>query len=261
MQAENFRLDDYLRRIGFIGTPRADLATLVELMQRQLRSVPFENLDVQAGRPVSIVPEDIVTKIVPTNRGGYCYEVNSLFAMALEAIGIPYSLAGARPMSYPTRRPRTHMVVLARLEDKTWLCDTGYGGLSLRQPLDLGVLDTTVVQDHDSYRLIRNDEDYVVQAMISGDKGHGDPSSWGNAYSFNLSPFELVDFVPANYYNSTHPDALFVQKLVIMRHTETGRHILAGSMLKSFEAGVMMVRNVPGDEISGVVRELFGLEL
>lgn len=52
-------------------------------MHHQLRAVPFENLDVQAGKIVSLVPEEIVEKIIDRNRGGYCYEVNGIFAMAL----------------------------------------------------------------------------------------------------------------------------------------------------------------------------------
>ena len=256
MQAQNFRLDDYLKRIGFAGTLKADLDSLTRLMQGQLRNVPFENLDVQAGKLVSIKPEDIVAKIIPTNRGGYCYEVNSLFAMALTAIGIPYTLLGARPMSYPTKWARTHMVILAAVDGQRYLCDAGYGGLSLRQPLNLAVLDTPVQQDHDTYRLIHDGDDYVVQAIIAGDK-----SEWGNLYSFNTSPFELVDFVPANYYNSTHPDAVFVQKLLLVRHTATGRHILAGHSLKSFEDGVMTIRSVHPDELAATVQNLFGLEL
>ena len=256
MQAENFRLDDYLKRIGFEGAPKADLDSLTRLMQGQVRSVPFENLDVQAGKLVSIKPEDIVAKIVPTTRGGYCYEVNSLFAMALAAIGIPYSIAGARPMSYPTKWARTHMVILAEVEGERYLCDAGYGGLGLRQPLNLATLDTPVQQDRDTYRLIRDGDDYIVQAIISGDK-----AEWGNAYSFNTSPFDLVDFVPANYYNSTHPDAVFVQKLLLVRHTKTGRHILAGSLLKSFEDGAMTIRSVDKNELPGLVADLFGLQL
>ncbi len=56
-------------------------------MRAQLFSVAFENLDVQAGKIVSLVPEQIVDKIIGQGRGGYCYEVNGLFAMALQALG------------------------------------------------------------------------------------------------------------------------------------------------------------------------------
>lgn len=64
MQADNFNLQDYFARIGFQGQPSTDIAKLNALMRCQLFSVPFENLDVQAGKVVSMVPEEIVEKIV-----------------------------------------------------------------------------------------------------------------------------------------------------------------------------------------------------
>lgn len=58
MKAENFDLQAYFNRIGYGGNSAGDPATLREMMRCQLFSVPFENLDVQAGRIVSLVPED-----------------------------------------------------------------------------------------------------------------------------------------------------------------------------------------------------------
>src|SRR5256885_12462120 len=80
MQASNFDLQAYFRRIGFSAgdSAQANAATLHALMRQQLFSVPFENLDVQAGKIVSLVPEDIAGKILGGARGGYCYEVNGL---------------------------------------------------------------------------------------------------------------------------------------------------------------------------------------
>lgn len=69
-------------------------------MQQQLFTVPFENLDVQRGKTVSMVPEDIVEKIVHQGRGGYCYEVNGLFSMALEALAA-LPLGGSPPHVLP----------------------------------------------------------------------------------------------------------------------------------------------------------------
>ncbi len=254
MKASNFTLDAYLARIGYEGEPCPDLATLTQLMQKQLRSVPFENLDVQAGKTVSIVPEDIVAKILPTRRGGYCYEVNSLFAMALEAVGIPYYLAGARPMGFPTRRARTHMAVIATVGEEQWLCDTGYGRLAIRRPMNLAILDTEVLQDFDTYRLIIDDHgDHVVQASM--------PDGWDSLYGFSLAPFELSDFIPANYYNSNSPDAIFTQVLMIMRHTQTGRHILAGHSLKTYEDGHLTESRLDDDQRRQAVQDLFGIAL
>ena len=95
MKAQNFDLQAYFARIGFQGAASADFATLKRMMRCQLFSVPFENLDVQAGKIVSLVPEEIFHKIVDRQRGGYCYEVNGLFAMVLGALGIPYQFVAA----------------------------------------------------------------------------------------------------------------------------------------------------------------------
>jgi len=62
MRAGNFTLEKYFSRIAYNGKPKKDIATVTEIMQNQLFSVPFENLDVQAGKIVSLVPEEIVEK-------------------------------------------------------------------------------------------------------------------------------------------------------------------------------------------------------
>lgn len=88
MRATNFSMADYCTRIAYENKCMADAETLRALMRHQLLCVRLENLDVQAGKIVSLVPEEIVDKIINSNRGGYCYEVNGLFAMALVELGI-----------------------------------------------------------------------------------------------------------------------------------------------------------------------------
>ena len=68
MQANNFSLSKYCERIGYEGELKADENTLRLLMRHQLMTAPFENLDVQAGKAVSLVPEEIVEKIVEVTK-------------------------------------------------------------------------------------------------------------------------------------------------------------------------------------------------
>lgn len=253
MLADNFSLPRYLDRIGFTGDPRPDLATITELMRRQLFTIPFENLDVQAGKVVSLVPEAIVEKIVHGRRGGYCYEVNGLFAMALQALGVDYRFVAARPMFYPVRRPKTHMALVVELAGEQWLCDLGFGSYGIREPMRLGLLDVEVRQGYDTFRLGRPDgREYLLQARVDG--------AWTNQYSFDLCPQEWIDFAPANYLNSTHPDAVFVQRLLLVRHSPDGRIILFGDTLKTVACGQSQRRRVAPEELAGVLREQFGLE-
>lgn len=253
MHASNFDLSAYLRRIGHTGPAAADTATLHALMRAQLFAVPFENLDVQAGRIVSLVPEDIAGKLLGGGRGGYCYEVNGLFAMALQALGIACRFVAARPMFYPVRRPRTHMALVAEVEGRQWLCDLGFGSYGIRAPMALDLLDTEVRQDADRFRLSLDDRgEYLLQAWVDG--------GWANQYAFNLSPQEWVDFAPANYLNSTHPDAIFVQKLVVVRHQPAGRLILVGDLLKTVTASGTEQRRLAPGEVQQLLSTLFGLE-
>lgn len=254
MHADNFSLADYLARIRYNGTPTPDIGTVASLMRHQLFSVPFENLDVQAGKIVSLVPEDIVQKIVHRERGGYCYEVNGLFAMALEALGIEYRLAAARPMIYPARRPRTHMVLIVTLEGERWLCDLGFGSYGIRAPMRLSVLDVEIPQDDDVFKLTAIDNGFfLLQAKVDGE--------WANQYAFDLSYQEWVDFVPANHLNSTHPDSIFVQKIVAVLLTETGRKILAGDSFKVVTHGRAQKRTISQAEIDGILAREFGLTM
>jgi len=252
MQAKNFVLSEYLNRIGFSGDPKIDYKTLRSLMLRQLFSVPFENLDVQAGKIVSLVPEDIVEKIVRRKRGGYCYEVNGLFAMALQAIGIPYQFVAARPMFYPMRRPKTHMAVVATVEGKKWLCDLGFGSYGIREPLSLSELNILINQGHDEFKLSKiNEREYLFEAKVDGE--------WKNQYSFDLYEPEWIDFAPANYLNSTHPEAVFVQKYLVIQHTEDGRKVLFGDTLKITKNGQTEIQTVTPHSRNDLLRDHFNL--
>ncbi|OHD89511.1 MAG: acetyltransferase, partial [Sulfuricurvum sp. RIFCSPLOWO2_12_43_5] len=216
MTASNFSLSDYLRRINYNGQTRPDLSTLTALMSAQLQSVPFENTEVQAGRIPSLIPEEITTKIIMNGRGGYCYEVNGLFAMALTAIGFEWYFAGARPMFYPSRRPKTHMVVIVTIEGKEYLCDTGFGGYGIREPLE--VVDGNItVQNGDTFRFELLNGEYVLYSLVNGE--------WAPQYGFALVPQEWIEFSLANYFNATHPDTIFTQKKLAVMQTPNGRKI------------------------------------
>lgn len=252
MYAENFTLPAYLNRIGFHGEAKADIATVTAIMRCQLFTVPFENLDVQAGKIVSLIPEEIVEKILYRNRGGYCYEVNGLFAMALQALEIPYYFVASRPMFYAAKRPKTHMAIVLTLDGVEWLCDLGFGSYGIRAPLSLTLLDTDVQQDFDTFKLSKvNDREYLVQALVDG--------TWANQHAFDLNPQEWIDFMPANYLNSTHPDAVFVQKMLVILHNQTGRKILFGDMLKTIANGHVEKETIHDSERANILANTFGL--
>lgn len=253
MKADNFNLQAYFSRINFQGSVSADFSTLKNMMRCQLFSVPFENLDVQFGKVVSLIPEEIYTKIVDQKRGGYCYEINGLFAMALGELGIAYQFVAARPMTYPSRRPKTHMVIVASVDGEKWLCDLGFGSYTIREPVNLNWLDQDIKQDFDTFRLSRNPkQDYLLQLLDNG--------VWKDLYELNLCPQEWIDFEPANYLNSTHKDSIFVQSLMVVLHTPEGKKVLSGDRFKSISEGMTVKSSVSKEEIASLLQREFSLQ-
>ena len=250
MKAQNFDLPAYFSRIGFQGAASADFTTLKRMMCCQLFSVPFENLDVQAGKVVSLEPEEIYRKIVERQRGGYCYEVNGLFAMALDALGIRYQFVAARPMTYAVRRPKTHMAIVVTIEGEQWLCDLGFGSYGIREPINLNWIDREIRQDFDTFKLTGSPEhNYLLQSFVDG--------AWKNLYEFNLNPQEWVDFEPANYMNSTHPDSIFVQWLMVVLQNPSGKYVLLGDRFQTVSEGKTTGWTVRREELPAILQQKF----
>ena len=247
-----FSLELYFKRIHFRGTAKADIATVAAMMRCQLLTVPFENLDIQAGQVVSITSEDIVEKILMRQRGGYCYEVNGLFAMALDALRIPYIFVAARPLTHGAKKPKTHMALVVELGDERWLCDCGYGGHGIRAPMRLGALDTEIDQDGETFMLSQGgDQELRVKERVL--------DNWEMLYAFAWTPRNWDDFAEPNYYNSTHPESIFVRKLLVVLCTTTGRKILFGNRLKIVSDGQIEKKLLTPENRVAILREEFGL--
>ena len=92
----DFRLDDYLTRVGFDRAVKPDLATLAALHAAHVNAIPFEGLDPLLGRPVRLDLASVQAKLVQSRRGGYCFEQNALFKAVLETIGFQVAELGAR---------------------------------------------------------------------------------------------------------------------------------------------------------------------
>src|SRR3712207_4121225 len=73
----------YVRRIDYYGSLEPTLETLRALPRAHMIAVPFENLDIREGRALVLDEVGLFDKIVHRRRGGFCYELNGLFAALL----------------------------------------------------------------------------------------------------------------------------------------------------------------------------------
>ena len=85
----------YLERIDYHGSTAPSAATLRALQLAHLLTVPFENLSIHAREPIVLEDEALFGKIVQRRRGGFCYELNGLFALLLRTLGYKVTMLSA----------------------------------------------------------------------------------------------------------------------------------------------------------------------
>ena len=127
-------VDACLRRLGVEARGRADLTWLRELHAAHLLRVPFENLSIHLGEPVSLDEDALLAKLVDRRRGGFCYELNGLFARLLENLGYHVTLLGARVWTgQGFGPPLDHLALMVATADGAdrWLADVGFGDNSV----------------------------------------------------------------------------------------------------------------------------------
>ncbi|HRB14595.1 MAG TPA: arylamine N-acetyltransferase [Nitrospira sp.] len=243
----------YLARIGYQGSVVPSMETLRGLHLAHVLTVPFENLDIHLGRPISLDPSDLFRKIVISRRGGYCFELNGLFALLLEELGFVVTRLAARVL-YGTEdvRPRSHQVLLVHLDGERWLVDVGFGGQGLREPFLL-VAGLEHRQGPDQFRLATDERgEHVLQCHIE--------KAWTNLYSFTLDPWLPVDYQFANYYHSHAPESPFVQRWMCTMPTLNGRKIFTEKLLKvRGPEGVHKLHVTSEVECKQLLQEHFGL--
>ena len=122
----DFDRDAYLRRVGLDSTVSNTEESLEALHRAQTFAIPFENLDIHLGRGVSLAQETLFDKLVNHRRGGYCFELNSLFGMALDAFGFERRPLLARSQRRGAPTSRTPRNQARRLNAHRYGCFEGF---------------------------------------------------------------------------------------------------------------------------------------
>jgi N-hydroxyarylamine O-acetyltransferase len=247
-----FDLDAYLARTGYSGSVRPTADVLEGLHLAHATRVPFENLDIQLGRPIRLDLDSLQAKLVRGRRGGYCFEQNTLFAAALERVGFPVTRLAARVrLGSPRPSPRTHMLLRVAADGRDWLADVGFGGggLLLPMPLEAGRESRQFAW---GYRLAAGAGGWALRSR----QGEG----WLDLYAFTTEPQEPVDFEVANYFVSTHPESHFVRTLTAQLPTPEARFTLRNREFTVDRGGEVSGRTLASDEeLLAVLATAFGL--
>ena len=257
----------YLDRIGVTGSLKPDADTLQMLHRAHVMTVPFENLSIHLpGEEISLELDALVDKIVTRRRGGFCYELNGLFAALLEAVGFGVDRLAARTYSAElggfTNRPLDHLAL--RVTDAAggvWLADVGFGKHS---ELPLRYAERGEQRDpFGTFRLVETGGglldgrldgqlDVLLDVLLDG----------APEYRVDPRALALADFEMGRWWQVTAAASLFRRNLMCSLPTAEGRVTLNGRRLVVTDGEGRRERVLKEDAaVLGAYRELFGIVL
>lgn len=199
----------YFKRLN-IRPQQSSLALVNELQQKHISELCFNNLAVLLEQPISLDITDIINKVVIQNRGGYCFEHNKLIHDAMAALGFSVRCLIAKVINnQDIDSPRTHRITLLEWQGEQYLIDVGFGPNCPRVPIKIEA-GLESIQNGLSYRLALNPHhDYQLE-LITED-------GFFSLYTFNLNRYTETDCMMGNFYSCQHPNAVFVNNLMVSR--------------------------------------------
>jgi N-hydroxyarylamine O-acetyltransferase len=268
----------YLRRINYHGPLDPTAETLRALHTAHLLAVPFENLSIHLGEPIVLDEDALFDKIVRRRRGGFCYELNGLFAALLRDLGFDVTMLSARvARDDGSFGPEfDHLTLLVR-EPAAGGRGLGYGGQGSNDPsprppvtdpwlADVGFGDTFFeplrldepgeqLQDGRAFRIDRAGSQLLLLRQDGG-------ATWQPQYRFTLQPRQHADYLGMCHYHQTSPESSFTRKRVCTRATPAGRVTLSDLRLIVTEHGQRQERLLADEaEFAETLRELFEIDL
>ncbi|SMD11077.1 arylamine N-acetyltransferase [Rhizobium sp. RU36D] len=209
-----FNRKDYLARIDLTGAePAVDAEGLGRLQTAQMRAITFENIDPLLGKVPDLDPDALWQKLIHGGRGGYCFELNGLFALALDDFGFSARPLLARVrMGAPKGGPRSHHAFIVSIGDQDYLSDTGFGGPAPAAPLPI-IHD--LVQEVAGVDFRIRWDDATGEEILERKTSEG----WFSLYGFDRAPvaapdYEVANFVTARWEKSQFPTTLMMTRLM-----------------------------------------------
>ncbi|RXJ87879.1 arylamine N-acetyltransferase [Arcobacter sp. CECT 8985] len=250
-------IEKILKRIEIFDEPskiEISIENLTKLQESYILNVPYENLDFVFKKDFSVNILKIYEKIVCNNRGGICYESNTLFMYLLKKLGFNVQMIFAKVedityigADYP------HLALLVTINSKEYLVDVA-NGQNVRVPLCLSE-DTIVKSENIEYKIKKlNSAEF---ALMYNHKYKG----WQTRYIFTKDEKSVSDFSSVfddtkNYQQFSNHAPLLVTKAL-----EDGRVTLTDETMTFKKNKEKRVWQISLENRAEVLRDYFNIEI
>lgn len=244
----------YLQRINYQGPLETTLETLRQLQIAHLLTVPFENLTIHAGQPIILEEGALFDKVVRRRRGGFCYELNGLFAGLLRGLGFQVTMLSAGVTTGDGRfgPDFDHLTLLVTLGQR-WLVDVGFGD-SFREPL-LFDEKGEQLQGGRAYWIVGEGNHWLMKQREGG-------GEWKAQYRFGLQSYQFADYAAMCHYHQSSPQSHFTRNRLCTLATVSGRITLSDLHFITTAQGSSRQEQLLADEsqFAAILKQHFGID-
>lgn len=248
-------IEKILSRINInksIETFIPNLETLTLLQESYILNVPYENLDFALNRDFSVKIFDIYNKIVEGNRGGICYESNTLFMYLLDTLGFQVQMIFAKVddltyigADYP------HLALIVTIKDKKYLVDVS-NGQNVRVPMNINDDKNIAISEGKEYRISMENGIYFlsVNHKLKG---------WKTRYNFDLEKITVKDFEHVFKNNKNYEQFSNHAPLLVTQALSDGRITLTDDMMSLKSGKERKFWNISLENRAEVLRDYFNI--
>ncbi|WP_339223939.1 arylamine N-acetyltransferase [Paenibacillus sp. FSL W7-1332] len=228
----------YLNRLGISDIQEPTKEHLFELHKAHVARIPWQTLDIFAGKPTSIDIQESVQLMIH-HRSGYCFHLNGAFTALLRALGykVYWHRAGVQPLGQEPRINGFHLGITVSLlneqlgEEERWLVDVGLGDMPWEPiPLKFG-------------EYIQGPFQYAIEPSRITDDG------WRLIHDPHYS-YVGVDYAPdvvnsLELFKSNHefysrsPESPWMELFIVRQRHEQGMNELKGCIWRKWSGNTL----------------------
>ncbi len=197
---------EYLQALGLHGR-KLDFEFLSDVVARHVATFAFSSVGCRLGEDLPLDFESLYQRIILRRRGGYCFEQNGLLYRVLAELGFSPELYLARVVyDHDTHPGLTHRITIVDYERRRYVLDVGFGALAPRIPIPMSGIESD--DGRKTFRIAeRRPGEYHMQVFKDG--------NFFSLYRFELARYGEADCELGHFYSHRHPDAAFVNHLVV----------------------------------------------
>lgn len=198
----------YMQALGLQkGIP--DFSLLSDIMQRHLACFAFCSVGPRLGEDLPLDLESLYQRIVVRQRGGYCFEQNSLIYEVLQELGFAVQLYLCRVIyNEDIHTGLTHRITLVELDGQRYVVDVGFGPQGPRKPVNMSKQESS--EGDCVFRIAEpRSGEFHMQTLKQGE--------FHALYKFDLVRYGQADCELGHFYTHKHPTAKFVNNLVVSK--------------------------------------------